>query len=415
MRKRRVVVTGIGLITPCGTGADATWGALTRGESGIGPITTFDAASLPSRIAGEVLDFDPLNFMDRKLARRLERFQQFALAASEMAMADAAFTPTADDLERTAVVVGSAVGGLAMAQREYDKARTDGPGAISPFFILQLLPNMAPAHIAIRFGFRGVNLATNSACATGAHAVGEAMRLIERGGADAALAGGAEAPICLMGVGGFAALRALSTRNDDPTAASRPFDRDRDGFVLAEGAAILLLEELEHAERRGARIRGELVGYGTTGDAHHITVPAPEHIGAQACMRAALADAGATPDEVEYINAHATSTPVGDGEELFAIERVFGERTPSIPISSTKSMTGHMTGAAGAAETAFTVLALESGVVPPTLNLDSLDYERELDCVPKVARVASPALAMNNSFGFGGTNASLVIRRYEGR
>ncbi|HSR42187.1 MAG TPA: beta-ketoacyl-ACP synthase II, partial [Longimicrobiales bacterium] len=285
-----------------------------------------------------------------------------------------------------------------------------GPGVISPFFILNLLPNMAPAQIAIRHGFKGLNLSTNSACATSAHAVGEAMRLIERDEADLVLAGGAEAPIGYMAIAGFNALRALSTRNDDPEGASRPFDRTRDGFVLAEGAAVLLLEEREHALQRGAPIRAELVGYGTSADAHHVTAPAPEHEGGRRCMRLALRDAGVEPAEVGYINAHATATPIGDGMEAGAIRAVFGEHADRIPVSSTKSMTGHMTGAAGAAEAAFAILAMERGTIPPTINLHDPDPEIDLDCVPNEARPGEPGVVMSNSFGFGGTNVSLVFR-----
>ncbi|NIP56916.1 MAG: beta-ketoacyl-ACP synthase II [Gemmatimonadetes bacterium] len=408
---RRVVVSGIGLITPCGTGVDRTWSTLVEGRSGVRPVPELEDAGLATRFAGRVVDFEPADFMDRKQIRRLDRFQQFAVAAAEMAVRDAALSVPPPAAERAAVIVGSGIGGMVLAEREYARALEEGPGVISPFFILNLLPNMAPAQIAIRHGFKGLNLSTNSACATSAHALGEAMRLIERDEADLVLAGGAEAPIGFMAIGGFNALRALSTRNDDPQGASRPFDRTRDGFVLAEGAAILLLEERGHALERGARIRAELVGYGTSADAHHLTAPAPEHEGGQRCMELALRDAGVEAAEVGYINAHATATPIGDGMEAGAIRAVFGEHADRIPVSSTKSMTGHMTGAAGAAEAAFAILAMERGTIPPTINLHDPDPEIDLDCVPNEARPAEPAVVMSNSFGFGGTNVSLVFRR----
>lgn len=408
---RRVVVSGIGLITPCGTGVERTWSALVEGRSGIRAIPELENSGLATRFAGRVVDFEPAEFMDRKQVRRLDRFQQFALAAAEMAVRDASLPVPPAAAERAAVIVGSGIGGMVLAEREYARVLEEGPGVISPFFILNLLPNMAPAQIAIRHGFKGLNLSTNSACATSAHAVGEAMRLIERDEANLVLAGGAEAPIGLMAIGGFNALRALSTRNDDPEGASRPFDRTRDGFVLAEGAAVLLLEERRHALERGAPIRAELVGYGTSADAHHVTAPAPEHEGAQRCMELALRDAGVEPAEVGYVNAHATATPIGDGMEAGAIRAVFGEAADRIPVSSTKSMTGHMTGAAGAAEAAFAILAMERGTIPPTINLHDPDPEIDLDCVPNVARRAEPDVVMSNSFGFGGTNVSLVFRR----
>jgi len=408
---RRVVVSGIGLITPCGTGVDRTWSALVEGRSGVRAIPELEESGLATRFAGRVVDFEPADFMDRKQVRRLDRFQQFAVAAAEMAVRDASLAEPPPAAERAAVIVGSGIGGMVLAEREYARALEEGPGVISPFFILNLLPNMAPAQIAIRHGFKGLNLSTNSACATSAHAVGEAMRLIERDEADLVLAGGAEAPIGFMAIGGFNALRALSTRNEDPEGASRPFDRTRDGFVLAEGAAVLLLEEMGHALERGAPIRAELVGYGTSADAHHLTAPAPEHEGGQRCMELALRDARLDAAEVDYINAHATATPIGDGMEAGAIRAVFGEHADRIPVSSTKSMTGHMTGAAGAAEAAFAILAMERGTIPPTINLHDPDPEIGLDCVPNEARPAEPAVVMSNSFGFGGTNVSLVFRR----
>lgn len=411
MTGRRVVVTGMGLITPCGTGMEASWSALVGGRSGIAPITLFDASMMQTRFAGEATDFVPENFMDRKQARRLDRYQQFALAASEMAMRDSGYSVDGHDAERAAVLVGSCVGGLAAAEKACLEAQAVLPGKVSPFFILNVLANMAASHISIRFGFRGASWAMNSACATSAHALGEAMRLIQRGDADVVIAGGAEAPIGFMCVAGFNAIRALSTRNEEPERASRPFDADRDGFVLGEGAAILLLEELGHARARGAKIYAELAGYGASSDAHHVTAPPPEHEGAQRCMRAALADAGVEPAGIGYVNAHGTSTPLGDAAEIVAIKRVFGEHAYRLPVSSTKSMTGHMTGAAGAAEAIISILAMERGVIPPTINLDRVDPAIDVDCVPNVARSAEFDAVMTNSFGFGGTNAALVFRK----
>ncbi len=410
---RRVVVTGIGLITPCGTGVEASWDALVAGQSGVAPITLFDASMMQTRFAAEVKSWTPEDHMDRKQARRIDRYQQFALAAAEMAMRDANFQVKSEDASRAAVVVGSCVGGLASAEEATIAARPNSPGIVSPFFILNVLINMASSHISIRFGFKGPNWSTNSACATSAHALGEAMRLIQRGDADVALAGGAEAPIGFMCVAGFNAIRALSTRNDEPARASRPFDADRDGFVLGEGAAILLLEELSHARARGARIHAELSGYGATSDAFHMTAPSPEHEGAQRCMRLALADARLQPSEIGYINAHGTATLIGDVAEATAIERTFGEHSRRLPISSTKSMTGHLTGAAGAAEAIVSILAMQRDCIPPTINLEHMDPAIALDCVPNVARAASMDAVMSNSFGFGGTNASLVFRKIE--
>lgn len=414
MTNRRVVVTGMGLITPCGIGVERSWESIVRGESGIGPITLFEASRMQTRFAGEVKGWTPESHMDRKQARRLDRYQQFALAAAEMAMADARYAVTEHDAERAAVIVGSCVGGLASAEDATIAARASSPDTVSPFFILNVLINMAASHLSIRFGFKGPNWSTNSACATSAHALGEAMRLIQRGDADVALAGGAEAPIGFMCVAGFNAIRALSTRNDDPARASRPFDRARDGFVLAEGAAIVLLEELEHARARGARIHAELAGYGASSDAFHVTAPGPEHEGAQRCMRAALTDANVDASAVDYVNAHGTSTPIGDAAEAVAVHRVFGEHAKKLPISSTKSMTGHLTGAAGAAEAIISILAMQRGMIPPTINLDSIDPVIDLDCVPNVARSATLRTVMTNSFGFGGTNASLVFRTIDG-
>jgi 3-oxoacyl-[acyl-carrier-protein] synthase II len=411
MRQRtNVVVTGMGMLTPCGIGVEATWDALVAGRSGIGPITLFDAAPMATRFAGEVKGFDPQGYMDRKQARRLDRYQQFAMVAAEMAMQDAGLASPPSTPERAAVIVGSCVGGLASAEELAVRARPEGPQTVPPFFILNVLINMAASNLSIRYGFKGPNWSTNSACATSAHALGEAKRLIERGDADVVLAGGAEAPIGFMCVAGFNAIRALSTRNDDPVGASRPFAADRDGFVLSEGAAILVLESREHAEARGARIHATLAGYGLGADAFHLTAPTEDHEGAQRTMRAALADAGLTPSDIGYINAHATSTPLGDIAEARAIEAVFGARGSGIPVSATKSMTGHLTGAAGAAEAIVSIRALQTGVVPPTINLTSQDPAVGLDCVGNQSReVPGIRAVMSNAFGFGGTNATLVF------
>jgi len=409
----RVVVTGLGLITPLGTGVETTWAGLVQGRSGIRAITSFDATDLPSRIAGEVRDFDPDAFFSAKEAKRLERSQQFAVAASEMAVKDGGLTLDPNEAGKAAVIIGSAVGGLNKAESEYNKVLKRGPKGVAPLFILQILTNMAPSIVAIRLGFKGPNWATNSACATSAHAVGEATRLIQRGDAVVALAGGTEAPIGIMGMAGFSALRALSTNNDDPEGASRPFDRDRDGFVLSEGAAVLLLEEMDHALLRGAKIYGELVGYGVTADAYHLTAPAPGHEGAQRCMRMALAEAGLRPGDVGYINAHATATEIGDRMEAEALQSIFGAENPGVLVSSTKSMTGHLTGAGGAAEAAFSLLAMDRGIVPPTINLRNPDDGVVLDLVPNQARVADLEVVMSNAFGFGGTNVTLVMRKVE--
>lgn len=400
------------MVTPCGIGVEANWRALVAGESGIGPITLFDASRMATRFAGEVKGFDALQFMDRKQARRLDRYQQFAVAAAEMAMQDAALTVTPAQAERAAVIVGSCVGGLASAEDVVMRARPLGPQEVSPFFILNVLINTAASTLSIRYGFKGPNFSTSSACATSAHALGEAMRLIERGDADVVLAGGAEAPIGFMCVAGFNAIRALSTRNDDPASASRPFAADRDGFVLSEGAALLVLESQEHAEARGARIHAALAGYGAGADAFHLTAPTENHEGAQRTMRAALTDAGLTPRDVGYINAHATSTPLGDVAEARAIETVFADVITGLPVSSSKSMLGHLTGAAGAAEAIVSIRALQESLIPPTINLDVQDPQIRLDCVPNAARTVPPMHAvMSNAFGFGGTNATLVFTR----
>ncbi len=409
---RRVVVTGIGLVTPVGLTTDETWDALTNGRVGIGPITLFDAAGFDSRIAGEVKGFDPLRCMERKEARRADRFTQFAAAAAQEALAHAALDITHDNGQRTAIIVGTAMGGIMTLAEEFEQLRTKGPGRVSPFLMPMMLPDMASGQLTIRLGARGPNYALVSACASGADAIGEAANMIARGDADVALAGGAEAPITPIAVAGFAAAKALSTRNDDPATASRPFAAGRDGFVIAEGCGLLVLEAEEHAKARGARILAEVAGYAATSDAFHITQPDEQGEGAARAMRLALERAGLQPDDVDYINAHGTSTPLNDRMETLAIKRAFGEYAYQVPISSTKSMIGHLLGAAGAVEAAVCVLAIERGVIPPTANYVEPDPECDLDYVPNLARAATVDVAMTNSFGFGGHNSCLIFRRY---
>ncbi|PTL77118.1 beta-ketoacyl-ACP synthase II [Vitiosangium sp. GDMCC 1.1324] len=410
-KRRQVVVTGLGLITPCGTGVEASWSSLVQGRSGVRPITLFDASALETRFAGEVPDFKPEDFIERRELRRMDRFEHLAVAASDMALKDSGFRVTPQNAERVATIVGSGIGGISSLEETYRKALEKGPDRVSPFFILQMIVNLSAGYISMRHGLKGPSWATNSACSTSAHAIGEAMRGIERGDFDVAVAGGSEAPISLLAVSGFNAMKALSTRNDAPDKASRPFDVDRDGFVIAEGAGMLVLEEREHALERGARIYAELAGYGASSDAHHVTSPAPGHEGAQRSMRLALKDACMNPAEVGYLNAHGTSTDIGDALEAEAIEAVFGEHFPSLAVSSTKSMTGHMNGAAGAAEAAISILALTRGVLPPTINLERQDPRIRLDCVPNQARERRVDAVMSNSFGFGGTNVTLLFRR----
>ena len=406
----RVVVTGMGLVTPCGTGLEKSWASLLEGKSGVGPITHFDASPFETRFAGQVWDFDPKAWMEPKEVRRNDRFIQFAIAACDMAMQDAAYVIAPEESERVGVIVGAGLGGLDTIEQTAKVLFERGPKKISPFFIPALIVNLAPGQISIRIGARGPNWSPVSACATSAHAVGEAAEHIRRGVCDAVVTGGSEATITALGVGGFNAMRALSTRNDDPQRASRPWDKDRDGFVIGEGAGILVLESLEHALARGARIHGEVVGYGATSDAHHIT--APDGYGAQRCMRMALADAGVDPTSVGYINAHGTSTPVGDPQEIQSIKEVFGAHAGSLAVSSTKSMHGHMLGAAGAVEAIITMMAMKHGILPPTINLDHPDEGCDLNLVPHVAQRRDIDVALSNSFGFGGTNAALVLRRY---
>jgi len=410
---RRVVVTGIGLVSPLGIGVEKNWDALLRGQSGIGPITRFDASKYSTRIAGEVTNFDPLEFIDKRDARRMDLFIQLALAAAALAVKDAGIEPALLEGDRTGVYIGSGIGGLATIEESHKTLLERGPDRVSPFFLVSIIINEAAGYVSIKYRSRGPNSATATACATSTHSIGDSFRMIARGDADRMLAGGAEAPITPLGVAGFCALRALSTRNDEPQKASRPFDARRDGFVMGEGAGILLLEELAAARRREARIYAEIVGYGMNGDAYHVTAPAEDGAGAKGVMRRALADAGIDPSEVGYINAHGTSTPLNDKVETLAIKEVFGDHARRIGVSSTKSMTGHLLGATGALEAGVTSLCLANQIMTPTINYEHPDPECDLDYVPNAARSAEIRCALSNSFGFGGTNGCLILRRYE--
>jgi 3-oxoacyl-[acyl-carrier-protein] synthase II len=395
-----------------GIGVQKNWEALLRGESGIGPITRFDASKHSTRIAGEVKNFDPLAFIERRESRRMDRFIQFALAAAALAVEDARINPDLLEGDRTGVYIGSGIGGLATIEESHKTLLERGPDRVSPFFLVSIIINEAAGYVSIKYRSRGPNSATATACATSTHSIGDSYRMIVRGDAERMLAGGAEAPITPLGVAGFCALRALSTRNDEPQRASRPFDADRDGFVMSEGAGILLLEELEAARRRGARIYAEIVGYGMNGDAYHVTAPAEDGEGAKGVMRRALTDAGIDLTEVDYINAHGTSTPFNDKIETLAIKQVFGEHARRLGVSSTKSMTGHLLGAAGALEAGITALCLANKIMTPTINYERPDPECDLDYVPNAARPAEIRYALSNSFGFGGTNGCLILKRY---
>jgi 3-oxoacyl-[acyl-carrier-protein] synthase II len=411
---RRVVITGLGLVCGVGNTAPEVWQQLVAGVSGMGPIQGFDTTGFPVTFAAEVKNFDPLNFVDKKEARKMGRFIHFAFAATQEALAQSGLQITPENAERVGVFIGSGIGGFEIIEREHSNLLAGGPRKISPFFIPAVIVNMAAGQISIRYGAQGPISATATACATSANSIGDSVRMIMHGDADAMIAGGAEASVTALSVGGFAAMRALSTRNDDPARASRPFDKDRDGFVIGEGAGILILEELEFAKARGAKILAEVIGYGMSSDAYHMTGIAPEGAGAQRSMRAALKDAGIQPDEVGYINAHATSTPAGDGNESRAIELVFGENATShkLKISGTKSMTGHLLGGAGGLETGITVLALQHQMLPPTINLDNVDPTCVLDYVPNKAIAHNFDIGLSNSFGFGGINATLIMRRW---
>jgi 3-oxoacyl-[acyl-carrier-protein] synthase II len=412
--RRRVVVTGLGLVTPLGVGTEETWTGLVNGRSGIGPITHFDPKDHVTKFAGQVKDFNVSDWVDHKDARRMDPFIHYAVAAAKMAVQAAGLTITPENAESIGVVVGSGIGGIGSLEETCRVATEKGVRRISPFFIPQLIANMAPGQISMLLGIKGPNWATVSACATGANAIGEAMRAIQYGTSDIVIAGGTEAAITSIAIGGFNAMRAMSTRNDDPTRASRPFDRDRDGFVMGEGAGLMVLEELQTAKKRGAPILAELAGYGTTSDAYHISAPAPGGEGAVRAMRLCLQDGGLDPADVGYINAHATSTPVGDPEETQAIKTVFGDHARKLAVSATKSMTGHTLGAAGGIEAAISVLALQRGVLPPTINLENQDPLCDLDYVPNHARELKVDVTLSNAFGFGGTNAALAFRRYRG-
>ena len=411
--RRRVVITGVGVVSPLGLDGPSTWSALQSGKSGIGPITKFDVSAFSCRIGGEVRGFVPENYIDKKEVKKMDTFIHFAIAASKEAMADSGLAITPDNGERVGVYIGSGIGGMPLFEATHNAYLAGGPRKISPFFIPGMIVNLAAGHVSILFGAKGPNLACATACATGNHAIGEAMRLIREDYADAMIAGGTDAVIVPLAVGGFCAMKALSTRNDEPERASRPFDADRDGFVIGEGAGILVLEERERAIARGAKIYAELAGYGMSGDAYHISAPSVNGEGAARAMRGAIKDAGIDHREIDYINAHGTSTPVGDTIETLAVKTVFGPRAKEIAFASTKSMTGHLLGAAGGLESAVTCWAVRDGVVPPTINYETPDPSCDLDCVPNRARKMPIRAALNNSFGFGGTNASLLMTRHE--
>lgn len=410
----RVVVTGMGAITPLGLDVTSTWKSLVEGRSGVGPITSFDASDLPTRIAAEVREFDPTNYLNPKEARRMDRVVQLGLAALKEAVHDAGLTITPEIADEVGVVMASGIGGIGTLVEQIEVMRVKGPDRVSPFLVPMMIIDLLPGHASIVTGARGPNFSIVSACATSAHCIGEAFEIIRRGDAVAVLAGGSEAGIVPIGVAGFCASRALSTRNDEPERASRPFDAQRDGFVMGEGAGVLVLESLSFARSRGARIYAEVVGYGATGDAHHITAPAEGGEGLARAIRRALQKADLGPEDVDYVNAHGTSTPHGDKMETLALKSVFGDRAGRIPVSSTKSMTGHLMGAAGAVESIVCVKAIVEGVIPPTINYEHPDPECDLDYVPNVARRQTVRVALNNSLGFGGHNCSLVFARYEG-
>jgi 3-oxoacyl-[acyl-carrier-protein] synthase II len=412
---RRVVVTGVGLVCALGIGTEESWKNLVAGVSGIETITSFDTTGFDCRIAGEVKNFDPFQWIEKKELKKMGRFIQIALAGADFAVQMSNWKPEQSDLDEVGVYVSSGIGGFDIIEREHGKLLNGGPSRISPFFIPSAIVNLASGHISIRYGARGPNSATATACSASAHAIGDSFKIIERGAAEMMICGGTEATVTPMGIGGFASMKALSTRNDDPAGASRPFDAQRDGFVVGEGAGILILESLEHAQKRGAQILAEIVGYGMSGDAYHITQPAENGDGAFRVMRAALKDAKLSPDDIGYVNAHGTSTPLGDCLETIALKRVFGERAKRVPVSSTKSMTGHLLGGAGGLEAGICVLALRDQILPPTINQETPDPACDLDYVPNEARKASVEYVLSNSFGFGGTNAALIFQRWSGK
>jgi 3-oxoacyl-[acyl-carrier-protein] synthase II len=411
--RRRVVVTGMAAITPLGSSLDSTWQAMMESRSGIGPITLFDASELASRIAGEVKDFDPQKYFEPRDSKRLDRAGQMGIAAAQDAFADAKLDESSIEPERSGVIFSSGIGGIITLEQQFELMFERGPTRLSPFLIPMFVPNLIAGQISIRLGLKGPSSCVVTACAASAHAIGDAAELIRRGAADVVIAGGVEAAICRLGVGGFCSMKALSTRNDEPERACRPFDKNRDGFVIAEGAAALVLEDRERALRRGANIYAELIGYGMSSDAHHVTAPDPTGDGAARCMTAAMQDSGIAPEDIDYINAHGTSTPYNDGIETMAIKKALGEAAYSTPVSSTKSMTGHLLGAAGALEAAVSIMAIRTGTIPPTINLDEPDPECDLDYVPHKPRKAKVDVAMTNSFGFGGHNACLIFARHE--
>lgn len=412
MEKRRVVVTGIGAVTPLGKDVDTTWNNIINGVSGVKPLTRVNADEYPAKVAAEIRDFNPEDFMEKKEARKMDRFTQFAVAASIMAVKDSKLEITDKNAERVGVWVGSGIGGMETFEQQYETFLKRGYRRVSPFFVPMLIPDMAAGQVSITLGAKGFNSCTVTACATGTNSIGDAFKVIQRGEADVMVSGGAEAPITRMSVAGFCANTALST-NTDPQTASRPFDKNRDGFVMGEGAGIIVLEELEHAQARGAKIYAEIIGYAATGDAYHITAPAPAGEGGSRAMKAALHDGGLTPDEVDYINAHGTSTDYNDKYETMAIKEVFGEHAYKLAVSSTKSMTGHLLGAAGGIEAIFSVLAIDEGIIPPTINYETPDPECDLDYVPNKARKQDIDIVMSNSLGFGGHNATIVFKKYQ--
>ena len=412
--RRRVVVTGMGLVIPIGIGVETAWKNVCEGKSGIGLLTRFDTNGFETKIAAEVKNFNPELYIDKKEIKKMDLFIHFAIAATKEALEDAQLAITPENSEQIGVIVGTGLGGLPSLERYHKILLEKGPGRISPFFIPMLIANLASGQIAIQFGPKGPNTCVVTACATGAHCIGDAFRAIVYGDAEAMIAGGTEANITPLAIGGFNAMKALSIRNDEPEKACRPFEKSRDGFVVAEGAGIVILEELQFALKRKAKIYGELVGYGYTGDAYHITAPSPDGDGAVRCMRMALKDAGLGPEDVDYINAHGTSTPLNDLTETIAIKAVFGDYAKKVPISATKSMTGHLLGAAGSTEAIFTLLAIRDGIMPPTINYEEPDPQCDLDYVPNVARRQPLNIAMSNAFGFGGTNATLIFKKFEG-
>ncbi len=411
---RRVVVTGVGLVCALGIGTEESWKNLLAGVSGVGTITQFDTTGFDCTIAGEIKNFDPFQWIEKKELKKMGRFIQVALAGADFAVKSANWKPADSNLDEVGVYVSSGIGGFDIIEREHRKLIEGGPGRISPFFIPSAIVNLASGHISIRYGAKGPNSATATACSASAHAIGDSFKIIERGAAEVMICGGTEATVTPMGIGGFASMKALSTRNEDPAHASRPFDAGRDGFVVGEGTGILIMESLDHAQKRNAPILAEIVGYGMSGDAYHITQPATDGDGAYRVMRAAIKDAKLQPEDIGYVNAHGTSTPLGDVIETRALKRVFGENAKNVPVSSTKSMTGHLLGGAGGLEAGISVLALRDQILPPTINLETPDPECDLDYVPNVARKASVEYALSNSFGFGGTNAALIFKRWSG-